>query len=365
MDRFVRSVCALAAVLIIGAVAHVNVMAHGGYGSTFSVLALAIAGGVIAASLAIGQAAGERKWAWVALLVVFIALGEASAFLSTAERVVVSREEKQAPLRELQDAREKAAQRVTAAEAALAAIPSTTERIRKAEAAKAAADAAVIEKSAERGCATNCRRLLQAQVDAAQVELDAARADLRSRRQAAETELRDARAALGVMKASASASPLADRLGVEPWILDVLTAALMSTSANGFACVLLVFGTHGGRREIEVVTGHVEPLPASKARQAPAGRTPTPRSEASRFCVECLVPGGEIELSTLKRQYRIWSERRQATAYPQAVIAEALADLFADNGIEVVERDGKMVAVGLSLAEPQRKALGHMASIRR
>ena len=244
MVLFTRCICTVIGAAILFGVAHLNVVAHGGYGSTAALSPLIIALGVVGASFAIGQLVVERKPLWVLTFIAILACAEATNFLTTAERVIESREIKQAPLRARERERSQAQAHVDAAKEALAAIPSTTERIRKAEAAKAAADAAVIQKSAERGCVSNCRQLLQAQVDAAQAELNAARAELQSRREAAEADLRAARAALGGMEASAAASPLADRLGLKPWLLDVLNATLTSTSLNGLACALLVFGTH-------------------------------------------------------------------------------------------------------------------------
>jgi hypothetical protein len=66
--------------------------------------------------------------------------------------------------------------------------PPRTAWLRKAEAAKADADADVTEKSAERGCRENCRQLLQAKVDAAAAEVEKARAELKQRREASESK---------------------------------------------------------------------------------------------------------------------------------------------------------------------------------
>jgi hypothetical protein len=204
-------------------------------------------------ALAIGSAwAAERKGVarW---LVIAILASEAFGFLSTAERLVVGREATQAPLRVAQEAFSDARQRVSDAAAALAALSTTSPRLDAGTAAKVAADAAVVAKSAERGCLTNCRALLQAQVDAASAEVEQARDEILLLRQGAEGTLAAARKAWGTMQAPASATPLADRLGVPAWLLDLLTAALGSIAANGLAVGLIAFAAHHRRsQEIEV-----------------------------------------------------------------------------------------------------------------
>ena len=77
-----------------------------------------------------------------------------------------------------------------------------------------------MQKSAERGCLENCRRLLQTQVDAASGEIVAARAEIDRAKQSLEVDLQAARSALATIKAPESATPLADRLGVSAWVID-------------------------------------------------------------------------------------------------------------------------------------------------
>jgi hypothetical protein len=56
-------------------------------------------------------------------------------------------------------------------------------------------------------------------------------------------------------------TPLADRLGIEPWKIDVLIAALGSIAINGLACGLMIFGAHG-RRVPTVMPEVITPVPA-------------------------------------------------------------------------------------------------------
>ena len=54
----------------------------------------------------------------------------------------------------------------------------------------------------------------------------------------------------------------------------MLNAAHLSTSANGFACILLVFGTHGSSRKVEVVSPeHVELVPLQGEPEMPRVET--------------------------------------------------------------------------------------------
>lgn len=204
---WLRSIAFLTGMGILAGAAHVTIVHGGGYGEAQAVLTVAIAAGVAVGALAIGGTSGRP--AITAWLVMAILAGEAFGFLSTAERIVIHREAQAAPLHGQAEAYAKANARVKAAEAA-----------------KRAADQAVIDKSAEKGCQANCRQLLQGQATAAAGDLT------------------KARAAADAIKAPASATPLADRLGLPAWGLDLLTAALGSLAANGLACGLIAFAGH-------------------------------------------------------------------------------------------------------------------------
>jgi hypothetical protein len=214
--------------------AHVSILATSGYGSAHAYLALGVAAGVAVASIVVGRAWGEEKRKGLAIfLVACIAAGEVFTLLSTAERLTASREASQAPLRHAMEARQVLETRVAKAEAAVASLPDASARLQAAIQNKAAADAAVVTKSAERGCAANCRLLLQAQADQNQQEVEAARRDMAETRARLEQVVTDARADLVAFKAPASASPLADRLGWPGWVLDLVMAALCSIALNG------------------------------------------------------------------------------------------------------------------------------------
>jgi hypothetical protein len=344
----------VAGALLLAAVAHVNVIAAGGYGMPQSWVTLAITFGVACAAICSGMAwsAGRRQLAIG--IVISIVAGESYGLIATAERLIVSREAAQAPLREGQREHAKAVQRVETAQHAVANTPTTSKRLEEAKKVKAEADQAVIDKSAERGCRENCRQLLQAQVDAAVAEVTSALAALDAAKVKAEGELTAARSALANIKAPQSATPLADRIGVSAWIIDLLQSALGSIAANGLACCLLLFGAHYPVHRVEIVTPRRAPqrTPGDLAVSPTHGTSEDLKQHAAKFAVECLRPDpdGEVDLLTLRNKYGAWcpADRR----VPKAKIGRALADLFRGAGIPIANRNGKLVAIGVTLKQP-------------
>jgi hypothetical protein len=215
---------------------------------------LAITFGVACAAICSGMAwsTGRRKLA--VAIVISIVAGEAYGLIATAERLIVSREAARAPLREGQREHAKAVQRLEAAQRAVAVAPTTSRRREDAKKAKADADQTALDKSAERGCRENCRQLLQAQVDAAAAEVTSAQAAFDAVKVKAEGQLIAARTALANIKPPQSATPLADRIGISAWVIDLLQSPLGSIAANGLACCLLLFGAHHPVQRVEIVT---------------------------------------------------------------------------------------------------------------
>ena len=57
----------------------------------------------------------------------------------------------------------------------------------------------------------------------------------------------------------ASATPLADRLGWAPWVLDLVMAALLSIGANGLAGTLIAYGAHSTcKQSLQVVANDTD-----------------------------------------------------------------------------------------------------------
>ena len=346
-----RGISLVVGVGLLGATAHATIAATGGYGSAHSFVTLAIAAGVAVAALVIGAAwSGERCGLAVWLLIAIIA-GEAFGLLATAERLVVSREAAQAPLQDAAEAYARTAKRVADAAAAVTAAPTTSPRLEAALKAKGIADQAVIDKSAERGCRENCRQLLQAQADATDREVSAARGELAVKATAFRGELEAARVAFAALKAPASATPFADRLGVPAWALDLVVAALGSVAANGLGCGLIAFAGHR-RRQAEPITS------AATATPATVEIIPPPAADhMQRFAFDRLFPAEQANagaaISEIQSAYKRWCAGRNDAPLSGEALGEAMADLFERVGIPLEQRNGQLVAMGVTLkAEP-------------
>src|SRR5262245_47778787 len=362
----IRTLAIICGLLILAAVAHATIVAMGGYWTPQSYVTIAVAAGVGMASILSGMAwsAGRRSLAvW---LVVVIAAGEAFGFISTAERLIVSREAAQAPLRAAEQDRTNAVERVRNTHNALDRLPTTSPRLEAALATKASADQAAIDKSAERGCRENCRALLQAQVDAAAAEIEQARVELGNGRTTAEGELAAAQKALAALSAPPSPTPLADRLGVAGWLLDLVHSALGSLAANGLACGLLAFGAHQpskrrvGRAENTCRETAPEPLVLERpvGAESPAEltvrkRVVSKKKHATQFAMERLYPAeaGGSELSTIHQAYRDWCGAKDIDPLPAGQIGLLLAEMFDGAGLSIEERDGRLLAVGVSVRQ--------------
>lgn len=209
---------------LISAAAWLTIEHTGGFDQPHARLVAAMAVALVAGAVAITQARGLMAVAIFAGLVA----GEAYGVLTTAERMIVVREAQQAPAR--------AAGRVLAAADA---------RVTKAETAVAQAAATALAKAAERDCARNCRALIeQAKADAA-AELNAARS---------------ARAALPPV---ADAAPLAARLGIAAWALDLIVVGLAAVGANGLGAILVAFGVHPACRPVKTPVVDFQPVRVS------------------------------------------------------------------------------------------------------
>ena len=332
-----RTLAGIVGAGILGCVAHASVMATGGYGTPSAPMILALAAGLAVGAACVGIAWTQRRIGLALLLALGLVAGEAYALLMTAERTLAHREAQQAPMRAAVTQRAQAATRVGTAERAVVGILDTP-RLKAAIATKAAADAAAVSKSAERGCASNCRALLQAQVDAAAAELDRARQDLERIKAAALAELTTARAALAAIPAPPSASPLADRLGLEGWQIDLAAAALASLAANGLGAFLLAFAAHGAHRPERIMI-----LEAPARANGPVDRAPVATRaasiEADAFARSTFQPAatGRVKISDIRADYHTWCAGQGIEPLSDRAIGMALNDLFQAAGLD---RDG-------------------------
>jgi hypothetical protein len=228
--NFTRLLAFIAGSGLLSAVTWANID-HGHLTGSSAYLAAFTALGICVAALTIQHVSSKALAATFCLALV---AGEGSNLIQIAERNVTARDAIAATVTSGNDAGAAARQRALAADAALAA-----HRTRASELV------------ATKSCADACRTLLQAQ--------DAALA----------TDVAAARKSVSEATVTRSANPLAARLGVQPWVLDLVSALIASVAVNGLAFALICFSSHGnptaiGTARIIDPAANV-PLPANEA----------------------------------------------------------------------------------------------------
>ena len=278
-------------------------------------------------AMAAGTAAGAVAIArvrWNVGLVVALAVlsGESYGMLVTGERIIRHRES-------MAIADAEANPRLAAARGTLAA----------AKAALVEHDRAAVLALQERGCARECR-----------AGLDTTRVALVGDRDKAQ-------AALATIP-SKGATPLADRLGVDPWALDLFMAALLSLGANGLACVLIAYGAHEKPKARTIQPSVVaEPeVPAERVTGSSVVpmRRRTTGNDAQEFVTTRLRPdaGESVSMRDVVHRYWDWCEARglhrpdMATAMGQvaAVCKRASIEIELTASRDVVVRGVALVA---------------------
>ncbi len=327
-------------VAIVGTVIHSAVLANGGYGTVTAPMLIGLGAGLVIGAAVIGRCWSQGRIVMAILVGAALLAGEAYQLLMTAERTIVMRDARQAPIVEQAKAREKASQRVQEAASALSAIGAP--RLTTAMEAKQAADKAAVEKAAERGCAAHCRALLEQQVATAAQEVEAARAEIASLRDAARDELDSARTVLAALPVLGSASPLADRLGIPDWQFDLIAAVLIGIGANGLGAALVAFAAHGPSPVPSTSPAALAMLEIQPQRDA--------TQEADRFACEtfCPAPEGSISIAAIRTAYLGWCAHNGLAPLPVSEIGAALDTVFRAAGLQF---DGQeMRGIGWRLA---------------
>jgi hypothetical protein len=254
-------------------------------------------------SLAVGTSVGAFVMArsnWMAGLAIALAVvcGEGYGMLMTVERIVAMREAAQSPARLVAEQQVKAKDRLKSAEAALFAAPATSHRLEAATAAKGEADRAAIAKAAEKNCSENCRKLLEAAVASSKTELDEARREIAAERGRLAAAVETERAVLTELRMPPSTgTALADRLGLAPWLLDLMAACLLTLGANGLAAVLIAWGSHVARpvpslaSELPVPRRARRSRSTNRHRKCRSNRRPSSRQQMSRHWWSDRSPG--------------------------------------------------------------------------
>jgi hypothetical protein len=295
MHDIIRALAFLVGLVILGAIAHVTITSTGSYGQPSAATVIALALGVAVGAVAIGASLAQGRRVLAAGLIIALLAGEAFGLLRTADMYVASREAQQAPIRD-------AAAKHTAALARLAAAE-RSDAVAKAEASKAKITSEAMAASVEKTCRDNCRLVLEAQVSDAQAVVQAART-------AQQREIVEARAELHQNPMPASASPLADRLGVPAWGIDLVIAGLGSIGCNGLAACLLAFAAHAPRRgQHDLGQPRKFAVAPDLGRPRPAVEVLEPRlGDIDAFMLERVtrIRGAQVSWAELFAEYLDW-----------------------------------------------------------
>lgn len=320
-----------------------------------------IAMGVVLAvgAAAVGYALASRYVGIAIVIGLGMVAGEVGAMIQTAQRVTASRELQRAPIAALVEQRSAALAELAAAEAARVESPSR-QRLDAAITAKSVAARTVAENAADKGCRENCRVLLQAAVDAAGREVEAARTDLaegeKKQAMAIATRTEKAKAAVASLPPPRSATPFADYSGIPEWLLDVVEALALSLAINLPASALIALGVK------------MSPAKAAGKKAPPAAETidavaVTPRDHAVKFGLEVLAPGDEnMPVATLHPAYLEWCRAKNHQPFAPRDIGKALLDLFGRTGVEIAEIGGRPHVLRARIRD-QKRVLGSMTQV--
>lgn len=250
-------------VAILAASTNANVLQTGGWLSSHALLVASLSAGVFAGARVVGMGAGK-----IGLVIVSALLaGEAYNLSATAERIVVERETNAAPLRAQREAHDAATRRASEVSAA----PARSARLDRAAEAQSKARAAYEKELREGGrCKTICNGLKD-DADKAVLEVTAAAQEAQKLHAAA---IEAAKAEVAANPLPASATPLADRLGWAPWVLDLVMAALLSVGANGLAGTLIAYGARRSIPDTVQTDFSASDFDAAKIKALVAGEIP-------------------------------------------------------------------------------------------
>ncbi len=295
----------------------------------------------LVAAMAFGTGIGalvlaRSSWRVGAVILIAVLTGETYGMLATAERIIQHRETQAAAEARASPATARARDDLAAARAAI---------VRHDDAAR--------QRISEKSCATECRRLLDQTRLALVADRDAAAAAL--------------------VIAPGRSTPLADRLGVAPWIIDLIAAGLLAVGANGLACVLIAWGAHAPQRRPHDT--HNDPVPGPDGAQrrddrhhgggadcdqpaaAEPGRVIALRRRANgrdarRFALERLRPdaAGAVPLKAVAEAYWAWCDGQSLDRPDMAATVAQIMGLFGSINVDTEltpQRD--VIARGIAL----------------
>ena len=305
----------LAGVGVVGTATHLNVMHAGGYQAEGAPLIIAVAILVAFGMGFVAWAYREVSRAAAVLLGLLLLVGEGYWVLTNADRELVTRQARMAPVTEAQRVRDIA-----------------KKRLADAEKAKADADKAAFDEAAKPGCKSNCAAMLQATQDKANAELAAARA------------------AYAAVRIPASATALAANLGVEQWQWDLFIAMLRSGMIATGALALGI-AIHPGKRAKPInppTDTSYEALAVASQAVATLPRPMNRREHVSQFLSAAIKPceGGAASLRALHGKYPGWCQARAVDQLPASSLGQELRSVIDAIGLECEPIDGDVMIRG-------------------
>ena len=354
-----------AALIIIGlgaiaAVTHGTVLATGGYGWN-TPASFYIALGCVQAGLAMALGASMVRGILPKLAaVVLLLMCEAANFLATVDLQLAAAEDAAAPIHNAAAARK-------TAEAWVARLD-RDDRVERAEASAAKVQADAMAKSAEKGCAANCRQVLEAQVREAMAGVDEARQSL-------QLEQRQARVALDKAPVAPSATPLADKTGWQAWMIDLLKVGFRGFAVSIGAAILLAAGTHRWGGKVGEPRGLAALVPETSATKLRIVSKQPAAGDVHDWVVDRFVAteDASVPFRDLYMDYETWCRQRSFAVLAPADFGARLAEVCDGTDVYDEKRKGVVhivnvrivdrVAVIENSATKRRARLGQMARL--
>ncbi len=325
-----RALIFLAGGGLLAAATHANILETGGYGTPQSWQYIAMSIALAVCSAGVGIASAHGRHAIVIGMVGGMIAGEAFLLIKTAERAIAAREIEQAPFKQAIKHRADLLAKLKAEEAKLNA--DTSKRLEAALRAQEIVNKEIATQAALPGCAKNCRKLLQNRADTAALEVKAARAELKTRQSGLEQEIAQIRSSLAALPPTRSPTPLADRLGVASWLIDVIAAGLLSIGLNVLAAILFAFSGHGWNHKPASKPAAASPSVV----EAPPRLKPVddPAQHAAQYALARMQPatGQTTKLIDMITDYEAWCAAQGLECLPQGAIAVELSHLFQGQG---------------------------------
>ena len=307
-----RILVTLAGIAVVAAATHANVLRAGGYTSEEAPLIVTIAALLTLGMGYVGASFRDGRWIAAVSLGLCLLAGETYWVLLNAEREIARREAQEAPTLHAREDRARAEARVSKAEAALLA-----------------ASAAVVSEAAKPDCLKNCATMLTASEAAAKADVAAAL-----------TALADAPRPL-------SFSPLPERLGVAPWLWDLLMAGLRSLAVIG-GSIAIGMAMHPHKKSFA-------PTPVAALTASPARLEilppPDRREHVASFLRTVLRPDpeGRASLKKLYERYPHWCSDNQPL--PAAELGRELKSIIDAIGLRCEAKGRDVIVHGAVISD--------------